>query len=88
MRCRLHLLRFGYTRRKGFNGAKHFLKRRGLVQGDPLSSFLCDIYYGEMVKEELWPALKPALKPQHARMLARGMDDFVFASTSKEEVSK
>ena len=59
------------------------------MQGDSLSMALCDLYYGDMVRRELWPAMvaATALKgdAERKRLFVRGVDDFVFASTDRGE---
>lgn len=78
-RCRLHTmqLRMGQKRR-------HFLVTRGLVQGDTLSSPLCDIYYGHLVKTQL----SSFKSDGEEKMFARGMDDFIFATTDFHEAQR
>ncbi len=57
---------------------------KGLIQGDALSPFLSDIYYGHMTRHRLTPFLEP---PQGvAELILRGMDDFLFVSTRRERV--
>ena len=76
----------------------------GLVQGDSLSSPLCDIYYGHLVKRHLAEfqqiesgqvqtglKLNPTgLEPDQTglRLLSRGMDDFIFATTNRIEAER
>ena len=65
---------------------KTFLMIQGLVQGDPLSSFLSDIYYGDMVNTEMTTFINP---PEHvAEVFLRGADDFIFVSTDKKRVEQ
>ncbi len=68
---------------------RRYLKTRGLVQGDPLSAALCDLYYGDMVKRQLEPAMEKAVlaskKKGTTRLFVRGVDDFAFASTDEDE---
>ena len=58
-----------------------FLLKRGVLQGDPLSSSLSDIYYGHMVSTELSQFLSPP--PDSQEIFLRGADDFLFVSTEK-----
>lgn len=67
---------------------RRFVKLRGLPQGDTLSGVLCDLYYGDMVESAIWPQLRFSFKKSARRFLVRGMDDFLFASTSRQEAEK
>ena len=60
---------------------KMFYVEKGVLQGDPLSSDLCDIYYGHMVTT----ILSQFLTPPHGteEIFLRGVDDFLFISTDK-----
>ena len=54
----------------------------GLVQGDPLSCSLCDLYFGFVTQEEMLKPFEQTVKREKAkRIFVRGMDDFLFAST-------
>ena len=57
---------------------------KGLIQGDALSPFLCDLYYGHMTRRRLAAFLTPP--PGAAEFLLRGMDDFLFVSTRRDRV--
>ena len=67
--------------------ARLYRRASGLLQGDPLSSALCDIYLGDLVRAELRPRL-PSVgsRPREKRLLVRAVDDFLFVSLCKEEV--
>ena len=70
--------------------ARLYRRASGLLQGDPLSSALCDIYLGDLVRAELRPRLpfvasRPG-QPREKRLLVRAVDDFLFVSLCKEEV--
>ena len=60
---------------------KMFYVEKGVLQGDPLSSDLCDIYYGHMVTTELSQFLTPPHGTEE--IFLRGVDDFLFISTDK-----
>jgi len=65
---------------------RKYLVVHGLLQGDPLSSDLSDIYFGYLTQTHLGEFLTP---PQnHSEIFLRGMDDFLFISTSKDRVSQ
>ena len=69
--------------------ARLYRRASGLLQGDPLSSALCDIYLGDLVRAELRPRLPfVASRPprEEKRLLVRAVDDFLFVSLCKEEV--
>ena len=61
----------------------------GLVQGDCLSVPLCNVYYGHLVRRHLQEFTEAVKDNQitgtdkDINVFARGMDDFIFASTSK-----
>ena len=57
---------------------------KGLIQGDALSPFLCDVYYGHMTRRRLAAFLAPPTGA--AEFLLRGMDDFLFVSTRRDRV--
>ena len=75
-RLLLHTVMFSWGGRK-----KVFILRRGVLQGDPLSSLLSDIYYGHLVSRELPQFLSPP--PGSVEIFLRGADDFLFVSTEK-----
>eukprot|EP00095_Tigriopus_kingsejongensis_P012078 maker-scaffold60_size442463-snap-gene-3.25 protein:Tk12078 transcript:maker-scaffold60_size442463-snap-gene-3.25-mRNA-1 annotation:"telomerase reverse transcriptase" len=81
-RISLHVIRFNVGK-----ATKHFLKVKGLVQGDTLSTILCDIYFGQMVKSEMDPIFQFS-DPRHqsGRLFVRGMDDFLFVSVSRSDI--
>ena len=73
--------------------------QRGLLQGDPLSPVLSDIYYGDMVSVKMAQFTKspPALvetvqtgldwtKQDTVEIFLRGADDFIFVSTDRERI--
>ena len=62
-------------------------KLSGLLQGASLSGPLCNIYYGHLVQQHLSEYLTKT-SAESIRLLARGVDDFIFASTSKEEAQR
>jgi telomerase reverse transcriptase len=82
-KIQLHTLVFSCGRKQLF-----FLKKNGLIQGEPLSSLLCDIYYGHVVKKELKPRLREYFEKGASRMLIRAVDDFLFMSTSSSEAER
>jgi hypothetical protein len=73
-----------------------FVFKTGLVQGDSLSAPLCNIYFGHLAKQHLAEFMNS--NPEKTgtgnksgtvnRFLARGMDDFIFASTDEEEANR
>ena len=65
---------------------KTFLLKRGLLQGDPLSPFLNDIYYGDMISQEMKVFLK--VPYGEVELFLRGTDDFIFLSTNRGRVRK
>ena len=75
-RLLLHTVMFSTGGKK-----KVFILRRGVLQGDPLSSVLSDIYYGHLVSRELAQFLSPP--PGCVEIFLRGADDFLFVSTEK-----
>ena len=75
-RLLLHTVMFSWGGRK-----KVFILRRGVLQGDPLSSLLSDIYYGHLVSRELPQFLSPP--PGSVEIFLRGADDFLLVSTEK-----
>ena len=68
-------------------GAKNstFLIKRGLLQGDPLSPVLSDIYYEDMVSVKMNQFTKSP-NPDTVEIFLRGADDFIFVSTDKERI--
>ena len=58
---------------------------QGLIQGDILSPFLSDIYYGHMTQHRLDRFLAPP-PGTAAELMLRGMDDFLFISSRRERV--
>lgn len=82
-RILLHTLKLNLAKRK-----KYFLITKGLVQGDSLSSLLCDIYYGHLVKRHLSEFQGSSVAEYSETFLARGMDDFIFASTDQNEAQR
>ena len=75
-RLLLHTVMFSSGGKKKF-----FIMKRGVLQGDPLSSSLSDIYYGHLVSRELAQFLSPP--PGCVEIFLRGADDFLFVSTEK-----
>ena len=75
-RLLLHTVMFSSGGKKKF-----FIMKRGVLQGDPLSSCLSDIYYGHLVSRELAQFLSPP--PGCVEIFLRGADDFLFVSTEK-----
>ena len=75
-----------------------FVFKTGLVQGDSLSAPLCNIYFGHLAKQHLAEFMNSnqektgtgtrAKSGTVHRFLARGMDDFIFASTDEEEAKR
>ena len=63
---------------------KTYLLKRGLLQGDPLSPFLNDIYYGDMVSQEMKYFVNTP--DEEVELFLRGTDDFIFISTSRRRV--
>jgi Reverse transcriptase (RNA-dependent DNA polymerase) len=59
---------------------------KGLIQGDILSPFLSDIYYGHMTQHRLGQFL--VAPPGTAEIMLRGMDDFLFISTHRDRVQE
>ncbi len=84
-RGRLHTIAISVGRSRG---PLRFLKQKGLIQGDTLSSALCDLYYGEMVKSQLEPAMRREVGAGERRLFVRGVDDFAFFSTSRREAER
>ena len=86
-RIRLHTLSFTIGRKKN-----SYLLNHGLVQGDSLSVPLCNLYYGNMtyrhLKEFLTNDITEHNNGGHQRLLARGMDDFIFATTEMSEAER
>ena len=64
------------------NSDKTYQLTRGLLQGDPLSSSLCNIYLGHMVHDCL------ADFARQDNLLVRAVDDFFFATTKLNEAEK
>ena len=60
-----------------------YLVKRGLLQGDFLSSSLCNIYLGHMVQSHLGEFTDPA-----SNLLARAVDDFIFVTPDIEAAKK
>ena len=85
LRIKLHTLKFTVGKRK-----KVYLLNHGLVQGDCLSVPLCNLYYGDMTSRHLSDFLDQqyANNTGHQRIFARGMDDFIFATTDKSEADR
>ena len=64
------------------NSDKTYQLIRGLLQGDPLSSSLCNIYLGHMVHDCLTDFAR------QESLLARAADDFFFATTKLNEAER
>ena len=62
---------------------KYYLVREGLLQGDTLSTPLCNIYYGHMSRRYLKKFQDHAVE-QSPGLFGRGMDDFIFISRSRD----
>ena len=62
-----------------------FLIKRGLLQGDPLSPVLSDIYYGDMVSVKMNQFTKSP-NPDTVEIFLRGADDFIFVSTDRDRI--
>ena len=63
-----------------------YLVRQGVIQGDPLSSNLSDIYYGDCLATHLSDFL--SAPPGCVEIFLRGADDFLFVSTNRERVAR
>ena len=57
----------------------HYQLKRGIPQGSRLSSALCQIYYGHLVRENLYEFLN-----QPDDLLIRVVDDFLYMTTNSE----
>ena len=75
-RLLLHTVMFNSAGRR-----KTMVVKKGVLQGDPLSSLLSDIYYGHLVNTELSQFLTP--QPGTTEIFLRGADDFLFVSSEK-----
>ena len=64
--------------------ARFYKRASGLLQGDPLSAALCDIYLGDLVRAEIRSKLR--FVGGEKRLLVRAVDDFLFVSLCREEV--
>ena len=64
------------------NSDKTYQLIRGLLQGDPLSSSLCNIYLGHMVHDCLTDFAR------QDSLLVRAADDFFFATTKLNEAER
>ena len=64
---------------------KCYLLKKGIMQGDPLSPFLSDIYYGSMVENEMGEFMTSS-SASTQELFLRGADDFIFVSTDKVRV--
>jgi len=74
----LHVVRFHVD-----GQLKNFIVKNGVLQGDPFSSLLSDIYYGYLTKKTMIEFLQ-----DKKGMLIRGADDFLYMTTSKELAQK
>ena len=61
-----------------------YKRASGLLQGDPLSTALCDIYLGDLVRAKIRSVL--GFVSREKRLLVRAVDDFLFVSLCREEV--
>jgi len=62
---------------------RRFLVKQGVLQGDPLSCLLSDIYYGYLTKQHL-----QQFTTKSKEVLLRGADDFLFLTTSLEQAKR
>ena len=62
-----------------------FLVKRGLLQGDSLSTVLSDIYYGDMVSVRMVQFTKSP-NQDTVEIFLRGADDFIFVSTDRGRI--
>jgi len=62
---------------------RRFLVKQGVLQGEPLSSLLSDIYYGYLTKQHLHQ-----FTTKSKEVLLRGADDFLFLTTSLEQAQR
>jgi len=60
------------------------VQKEGIAQGSVLSTFLCNIYYGDIERKMLRGVFTPEGKDGELSMLVRIVDDFLLISTSKE----
>ena len=72
-RMKLHIIQLKVGRKKLYR------VRKGVLQGDPLSSALCNIYYGHLVQTHL----QKFAKINDEQIFARGMDDFIFVTKNE-----
>ena len=66
------------------NVKKTFLLTQGVIQGDPLSSNLSDIYYGDLITTFLLEFL--TVPEGEVEIFLRGADDFLYVSTNRGRV--
>ena len=64
---------------------RHFylVINQGILQGDTLSTALCNIYFGHMAKTHL-SRFQESIANQTNGLFARGVDDFIFVTKDKE----
>ena len=87
-RTKLHTIQMSIGKKKTV-----YLLNHGLIQGDGLSVPLCNIYYGDMVRRHLNcflsnPSDMSEEKEKHVNLFARGMDDFIFATTDETKAKQ
>ncbi|WEJ97320.1 hypothetical protein PSN45_004870 [Yamadazyma tenuis] len=69
----------------GNSSLKLYKRRKGVFQGFPLSATLCNIFYNQLIDEELNFTFQEA---NQISTLIRLVDDFLFISTSQENCQK
>lgn len=70
---------------KGRYGDRYLLQTNGIPQGSVLSGFLCNFYYGNMEKHELFGEVSHEKQgaDEHKHLLVRITDDFLLITTDK-----
>lgn len=73
------------TIQQKFGKTRHFylVKNQGILQGDTLSTALCNIYFGHLTQTYL-KKFQEATYNQTLGLFARGVDDFIFICKQKE----